>query len=316
MTGYEALAAQGAGMYGKRLRMEDFERITALPSETGCWTISGATRLEAGAGACVRSRGGTARGWRPSLPEAGREEGMLALNHYYYPRNDNSCCRFPVMLSEAERDLGGPPWLWPGGHVKPTLALPLTFCCSSKLDYTALSQCTDYTAGAPPPHTITARPTQPVPAGGGRMLPDYTSHRVPPLHLLPALYKYSSRNSRRGTKKCSSGRWDNRWTCSTPLTSLRLKKYFPATPDTFHSCSPSTTTAEARLYPRLLDAPTRTPSSPCWLVLLRASVLCGPDVPSLEAYYLRTFARSARQLSSGPLPSTRPITYLNLEGLG
>ncbi len=316
MNGYEALAAKVRAMYGKRLRMEDYQHISTLPSETA---VLDYLRVHPGWKRTLGQVTDTVVD-RPRLEtlllDELREE-YVALNHYV-PRGDKFVLSFPVMLSELNEILAALRRLAAKGRVKPGIVIPPNFLLHSKLDYAALSQCTDYNGlAAAAQETIFGPPLLLFRPVEGRMLPDYTATEV----LLRStyyttLYRYSSQHYAGETKKVLLRSLGQQVDLLNVTHILRLKRYFPEDSRYLSSLFPF----NDRLKPEFIQAMLEAPDVDAVFALLAASpyasVFADRDVPQLEAYSLRTFARfNHRQLSSGTPSIYTAIAYLNLKDL-
>lgn len=316
MSGYEALAAKVRAMYGKRLRMEDFEHISTLHSER---EVLEYLRNHPG---WKRALGQVPdmeihRAQLETLLQNEVRQEYVALNHYV-PRKDKFALSFPVMLCELDQILAVLRRLAAKGRVKPEAELPPDFLLHSKMDYAALHRCADYselTAAARgtiygPPLSL-FQPTEQKP------LPDYTATEV----LLRStyystLYRKAARNYEGETRRVLLRALGQQVDLLNVTHILRLKKYFPGETRYLSSLFPVHDRLKPDLIRALIDAPDvegvfgLLASSPY------ASVFAERDVPSLEAYSLRTFARfNHRQLTSGAPSVYTAIAYLNLKDL-
>lgn len=316
MSGYEALAAKVRAMYGKRLKMSDFEHISTLHSEGEVLEY-------------LRNH----PGWKRALgqvPDMEIDRAQLetllqnevrqeyvALNHYV-PRRDKFALSFPVRLCELDQILAVLRRLAAKGRVKPGVELPPDFLLHSKLDYNALNRCKDYselTAAAR--DTIYGAPLSMFHPVEGSPLPDYTATEV----LLRStyystLYRKAARNYAGETRRVLLRSLGQQVDLLNVTHILRLKKYFPGDPRYLSSLFP----INDRLKPDFVRALLEAPDVDSVLDLLAsspyASVFAERDVPSLEAYSLRTFARfNHRQLVSGTPSVYTAIAYLNLKDL-
>lgn len=316
MTGYEALAVKVRAMYGKRLRMEDYEHISTLSSETA---VLDYLRTHPGWKRALASVTDTVVD-RPRLENLLlneiREEYM-ALSHYV-PRRDRFVLSFPVMLCELNEILAALRRLAARGHVKPAIAIPPAFLLHSKLDYPALSRCADYNElAAAARDTIFGPPLSLFRPVDGHPLPDYTATEV----LLrstyySALYRYSSRHYTGETRKILLRSLGQQADLLNVTHILRLKRYFPRDSRYLSSLFPF----NDRLKPPFIRAMMEAPDADAVFDLLAdspyAGIFADRNVPQLEAYSLRTFARfNHRQLSSGPPSVYTAIAYLTLKDL-
>ncbi|MCI8538843.1 MAG: V-type ATPase subunit [Oscillospiraceae bacterium] len=320
MSGYEALAAKVRAMYGKRLKMEDFEHISTLHSER---EVLEYLRNHPG---WKRALGRVPdmeihRAQLETLLQNEVRQEYVALNHYV-PRKDKFALSFPVMLCELDQILAVFRRLVAKGRVKPKVRfeveLPPDFLLHSKLDYSALRKCTDYAGltaaakgtiyGAP---LSLFQPTEQTP------LPDYTATEV----LLRStyystLYRRAARNYAGETRRVLLRSLGQQVDLLNITHILRLKKYFPGDTRYLSSLFP----INDRLKPDLIRALLEAPDVEGVFELLApspyASVFAERDVPSLEAYSVRTFARfNHRQLTSGVPSVYTAIAYLNLKDL-
>lgn len=138
---YGALAAKIRTIYGTRLRLEDFRRMTAMHSvaevldylrQQGSWAPA--------AGTITASRPGRAA-TEHALREQTLEEFVRISN--FVPREDRLLLDFPVRQAELDwiltnlRRLSMP-------HIRTQFPLPSRFLTHSKMDYRALETCADY----------------------------------------------------------------------------------------------------------------------------------------------------------------------------
>lgn len=316
MSGYEALAAKVRAMYGKRLKMDDFEHISTLRSER---EVLEYLRNHPG---WKRALGQVPdmeihRAQLETLLQNEVRQEYVALNHYV-PRKDKFALSFPVMLCELDQILAVLRRLAARGKVKPEVELPPDFLLHSRLDYSALYKCTDYAGlAAAARETIYGAPLALFHPTEQTPLPDYTATEV----LLRStyystLYRRAARSYAGETRRVLLRALGQQVDLLNVTHILRLKKYFPGDNRYLSSLFP----INYRLKPDLVRALLEAPDAEGVFSLLASSpyaaVFADRDVPSLEAYSLRTFARfNHRQLTSGAPSVYTAIAYLNLKDL-
>lgn len=316
MSGYDALAAKVRAMYGKRLRMSDFEHISTLRSEA---EVLEYLRTQPGWKRALsqlqesfvdRARLETA------LKDEIREE-YVALSHFI-PRKDQFLLAFPVMLVELDELLAALRRLAAHGRVKPAAAIPPRFLLHGKLDVQALARCGDYDGLVEAARrTIYEKPLRRLRPEQPGALPDYTAAEV----LLRSTY-YAALYQR--IHKAYTGPEQKVLLQSVGMQVdllnithiLRLKRYFPGDSRYFSALFPF----NYRLKPDMIQALCAAEDDEAVFALLAdspyARVFADRDVHSLEDYFQRTFAAfNHHQLTAGTPSVYTAIAYLHLKEL-
>lgn len=313
---YGALCAKTRALYGKRLRLGDYRRMSQLTSvdevldylrQKPGWTAA-VNRLTADGGFIGRIE------MEAALWDQVRVE-YESLGHFV-PRRDRAVMDFLVLLAEQQAILAGLRRLRAGG----TGQLPpaMKILVHSRLDQKALSTCSDY-AGLTDAaresiyHTALQR-IRPQQAGE---LPDYNAAEA----LLCStyfshMYRIIHKQYAGQTQKVLLRAYGEQIDLLNVIHILRLKTYFPGMDSYFSILFPF----NYRLSPAFIRALCAAPDAAGVFDLLRgspyASSFTDVDVGEVEDYYRRAFySFNRRQLVTGAPSVYTAMAYLNLKEL-
>lgn len=311
---YGALCTKAKAMFGKRLRLADFQHMAALHSEQ---EVLDYLRQQPGwrNAAAVLSSGYQGYVGRLELEGAlweqvlGEYESIL----HFAPRQDKSLLAFPVLLAEQRVILANLRRL-KAGHTRDTAMLDKLLIHSS-LDGKALATCTGYDGLCQAARdTIYADALRRLrPQDGG--LPDYAAaemllRSVYFSHMIRVIHKQYAGD----TQKVLLRFYGEQIDLLNVIHILRLKTYFPDTQSYLTALFPF----NYRLRPDFIRALCQAPGPEGVFELLRSSPYAESftdvKVTEVEDYYRRAFYRFARRQLTGGAPSIyAAVAYLNLK---
>ena len=312
---YEALTAKVRAMYGKRLRFEDFERMSRC------------TDVESVLIDLHRSPG-----WAPAVEGldpsedvyVGRVELENALRGellrefrslmHFVPQSDRQIMAFPVLIAERDAILRAMRRLKAGAgyHGMP---YPPQFLLHSHVDSHALELCQDYDALViAASGTIYAPVLQHMrPENGG--LPDYmVTESLMRTAYFTHMFRTAKQHYSGSTKTLLLRAFGEQTDLLNLIHILRIKTYFPDMEDMFTVLFPF----NFRLSPEFLRTLCAAPTAAAAFELVRRSPygesFQNVDATEVEEYYRRAFYLfNRRQLLTGAPSIYTAISYLNLK---
>ena len=308
---YGALCTKAKALYGKRLRLADFNRIAA------CHDVAEVAEYLRGhpawSASAQRLTGGVYIGrleLELALWQQFREDYRSLL--HFVPRGDKALMAFPVLLQEQRAILSALRRLQAGHPLSTPQAV-----VHSALDWKGLLNCTDLDGLiAAASRTIYAPALQRLrPSGGG--LPDYATAEI----LLRSVYFSHMYRTIEHTyagqvRQVLLRAYGEQVDLLSLIHILRLKTYFPGQRDYLPLLFPF----NYHLRPPLIQALCAAPDADGVFALLRdtpyAKAFEHVEVSEVEDYYRRAFYRFNRQqLLSGPPSIFAAVAYLNLKEL-
>lgn len=313
---YGALCTKARALFGKRLRLSDFEHMAALRAESEVldylrqqpgWTLA-VSRLTTGGGYVGRVE------LEAALWEQVRQEYESIL--HFAPREDKALLAFPVLLAEHRAILASLRRL-KAGHTR-DISTTNKVLLHSPLDVRALAAAGSYegilAAARQTIYYPSLRQLRPVEEGD---LPDYAATEM----LLRSTYfshmfRIIHKNYAGDTQKVLLRAYGEQIDLLNIIHILRLKTYFPDVEDCFTALFPF----NYHLRPDFIRALCAAPGAEAVFELLRASPYASSfeelDVTEVEEYYRRAFyAFSRRQLITGKPSIYAAVAYLNLKEL-
>lgn len=310
---YGALSSKVHALYGKRLRLADFEHMASLRTEA---ELSEYLRSHPAWSACAARLAGGVYIGRVELELALWDQFRTDYRKllHFIPRADKALFSFPILLQEQRAILSTLRRLKAGHPLSP---LPRSILHST-LDLQALASCTDFdgltaaardTIYAPALHRL--RPAQ---AG---TLPDYTGAET----LLRStyfshMYHIIHKCYRGETKAVLLRAYGEQIDWFNLIHILRLKTYFPGQSDYLPVLFPF----NYRLRPEMIRALCAAPDLSSARELLQdtpyAAGLSSGGVEELEDAFRRAFYTfNRRQLTHGTPSIYTAMAYLNLKDL-
>ena len=314
LTTYGALCAKAKALFGKRLRLADFQHMASLHTEE---EVLDYLRQQPGwrAAAEVLTSGYEGYVGRVELEAALWEQVRCDYESilHFAPRQDRALLDFPVLLSENRAILASLRRL-KAGHIRDT-TVSNKLLIHSALNQSALAASADYDGICQAArHTIYAAPLRQLrPPQGG--LPDYSAAEM----LLRSTYfshmiRVIHKNYTGDTQKVLLRFYGEQIDLLNIIHILRLKTYFPDTQSYLTALFPF----NYHLRPEFIRALCQAPNSEGVFELLRTSPYAGSfdqvKVTEVEDYYRRAFCRFARRVLTGGIPSIyAAVAYLNLK---
>ena len=312
---YGALCTKAKALFGKRLRLADFQHMAALHSEQ---EVLDYLRQQPGWKAAAAALSAGYEGYvgrlelEAALWEQIRSEYESLLR--FAPRQDKALLDFPILLVENRAILASLRRL-KAGHARDTAVANKLLIHHSTLNVRALADSTDYDGICDAArHTIyddalrRLRPQQ-----GG--LPDYAAaemllRSVYFSHMLRVIHKQYAGD----TQKVLLRFYGEQIDLLNVIHILRLKTYFPDTQSFLSALFPF----NYRLRPEFIRALCQAPGPDGVFELLRSSPYAGSfediRVTEVEDYYCRAFYSFARRQLTGGAPSIyAAVAYLNLK---
>lgn len=314
---YGALSTKTRALYGKRLRLADYEHMAALKTEA---EILDYLRQQPGWAVAVAELGSGYAG-----PYVGRMElesvlwdqintEYQRLDHYV-PRQDKLIMQFPVLQAEQRAILSALRRL-KAGHVRPMNLSAAKLLAHGKVDTKALEACTDYESLlAACRESLYFRPLLKLRNQDTGAPPDYTATET----LLRStyfshMYKIIHHSYAGETQKVLLRAYGEQIDLLNIIHILRLKTYFPGT-DSFYSVL---FPFNYRLRPDFIHALCSAPDAGAVFDLLRESPYAQSfediRVTEVEDYYRQAFYLfNKRQLITGKPSIYTAMAYLNLK---
>lgn len=308
---YGALCTKAKALYGKRLRLSDFNRIAA------CHDVAEVAELlrshPAWSASAQRLSGGVYIGrveLELALWQQFREDYNSLL--HFIPRRDRELMDFPILLQEQRAILAALRRLQAGHPLSP----PPT-ATRGRLDWKGLLSCTDLDGLiAASERTIYAPALRRLrPSGGG--LPDYATAEI----LLRSvyfshMYRVIQHNYSGQVRQVLQRSYGEQIDLINIIHILRLKTYFPGQQDYLPLLFPF----NYHLRPELIRQLCAAPDVDGVFALLRdtpyAKAFEHVEVGEVEDYYRRAFYQfNRRQLVSGSPSVFAAVAYLNLKEL-
>ena len=315
---YGALCAKTRALYGKRLRLADYQHMAGLESVEDVmeylrlkpgWSAAVGHLLEQYGGGFIGRVELEAVLWDQVYTE------YAGLSHYV-PRSDRAIMQFPVLLAEVRAILATLRRL-KAGHVKDT---PVSFrlLAGSRLDPKVLWTLSDYAAlTEAAKETIYHAALRRMRPAEGEALPDYAAAEA----LLRStyfshMYRVIHKQYAGETQKVLLRAYGEQIDLLNIIHILRLKTYFPGVDSYFAVLFPF----NYRLRPEFIRALCAAPDAAGVFELLKgspyASSFTDVDVGEVEDYYRRAFySFNKRQLISGRPSIYTAMAYLNLKEL-
>lgn len=308
---YGALCTKAKALYGKRLRLSDFERIAA------CHDVAEVAEYLRGhpawSASSQRLSGGVYIGrveLELALWQQFREDYQSLL--HFVPRQDRALMAFPLLLQEQRAILAALRRLQAGHPVFTPQAV-----VHSALDWKGVLNCTDFDGLiAAAERTIYGPALRRLrPSGSG--LPDYATAEI----LLRSvyfshMYRVIQHNYAGEVRKILLRSYGEQIDLLNLIHILRLKTYFPDQRDYLPLLFPF----NYRLRPELIRQLCAAPDVDGVFALLKdtpyAKAFERVEVGEVEDYYRRAFYQfNRRQLTSGPPSVCAAVSYLNLKEL-
>lgn len=313
---YGALCTKAKAMFGRRLRLADFQHMAALHTEQ---EVLDYLRQQPGwhNAAAVLSSGHQGYVGRLELEGALWEQVLADYESilHFAPRQDKALLAFPVLLAEHRAILASLRRL-KAGHAR-EVTVSNKILTHSPLDRAALAVSADYDGICQAAQrTIYADALRQLrPQQGG--LPDYAAAEM----LLRSVYfshmlRVIHRQYAGDTRKVLLRSYGEQIDLLNVIHILRLKTYFPDTQSYLTALFPF----NYRLRPDFIRALCQAPGPDGVFELLRTSPYAASftdvNVTEVEDYYRRAFYRFARrQLTGGPPSIYAAVAYLNLKEL-
>lgn len=309
---YGALTTKVRALYGKRLRLSDFQHMAAAHSVEELYDL---LRLHPAWSAASERLADSAYIGRIELEQALWRQFRSDYQKlsYYFPRSDRALMSFPILLQEQRAILITLRRLKSGQATPLPPVLP-----HSTLDLKALSVCRGFdelTAAAK--DTIYFSALRRLRASLSDPLPDYTAAET----LLRStyfshMYRIIHKNYAGETQKVLLRSYGEQIDWFNILHILRLKTYFPNEQDYLPVLFPF----NYHLRPELIRAMCRAPDVSAVLELLRdtpySKSFASPHLDELEdRYYQAFYIFQRRQLTTGTPSIYTAVAYLNLREL-
>jgi len=311
---YGALTTKAKALYGKRLRLADFEHMSALKTVSDLLEY---LRTQPGWSKAVSSLSGGYIG-RVELEAALRDQirAEYASLLHFAPREDRALLSFPARLTEQNLLLTALRRLRSGGYYKGS-PLPSSVSLHLQVDEKALAGCRDYeglvAAAAGSIYESILRYLTPNDGG----LPDFTTAEA----LLRAtyfahMYRLVHKNYSGETKQVLLRSLGEQVDLLNVIHILRLKSYFPDADNDLYLTV--LFPFNYRLRPAFLQQLCAAPDAQAAFALLKDSPYadCFTDVAvaEVEDYYRRAFySFNRRQLSAASPSIYTAVAYLNVK---
>ena len=310
---YGALTAKVRALYGKRLRLQDFEHMASLSSEAD---VLDYLRTRPGWTAAVSAMGGSYVG-RVELEGALRRQlwkEYLSLSHFV-PREDKTLLSFFVLGSE-QRGIMAALRRLRAGHAR-EVAGPEEFP-KGKVDRKALAECSDYGGLlAAVKGSIYYEPLLALQSREEGTLPDYTATEA----LLRStyfsfLYKVVGSRYSGETQKVLLRSFGEQVDLLNIIHILRLKTFFPGEGRYYSVLFPF----NYKLKPAVIKALCDADGADAVFALLKDTAYAGSfenvSVDEVEDYYRRAFYQfNKKQLLTGQPSIYTAVSYLNIKEL-
>ena len=317
---YGALAAKVKALYGKRLRLEDFQHMAAFKSEAEVLEYLRAHPSWSRASGVLSTAGWDYVG-RVEVEAALWNElrlEYLSLSHFV-PRQDRALMDFRVRIAEYQALLNALRRLRTGKYAK-GMPPPSPIVLRGKVDYRALEAARSYDAILDAARGSIYAPTllhlRPAP---GAPLPDYT---VCESLLRSAYFAHMLRIVRKqyggDTRQVLLRSFGEQIDLLNLMHVLRLKTYFPGT--AADTCLTMLYPFQYRLKPAMIHALCAAPDAAAVFALIRQTPYAASfervEAAEVEEYYRRAFyAFNRRCLLTGPPSIYTAIAYLDLKEL-
>lgn len=315
-TRYGALSAKVRAMYGKRLRLADFEHMASLTDQRDVLgLLRGAHGWAAAANSLSDSQGYVGRVELEEALDIQLDHDYESLSHFV-PKGDKALVSFPMRRRELEEIMAALRRLKSGEweHEKP---LPPS---GLKIDRMALHACTDYPGllSAVKESIYSAPLVQLKPSQAGE-LPDYpTAEVILQSAYYAHLYKTIHQNYGGETEKALLRSFGEQVDLLNLIHLLRVKTYFPGEDGFYSVLFPFGYKLRSDKLKLMRGA--ATAEDVFTLLADTPYAKAFDDLPhtasAVETYYRRAFYQlNKRQLSGGEPSVYTAVAYLNLKEL-